>query len=124
MNTNQPIGRPRTADAVEGSLAARKHLALTGVLARQLDQISPGTARVRTVPVHTDRDGEQRVATWVVLDDALGQPIKADRAAHVAARRLLRAAFPAADWTRAQVYDALTGELAHYASVLPEELRG
>ncbi|MET9555122.1 hypothetical protein [Streptomyces sp. NPDC006645] len=124
MNTTQRIARPRTGEAVEGALAARKRLALTGVLARQLDEIAPGTARVRTVPVHTDRDGEQRVATWVVLDDVLGLPIKADRAAHVAARRLLRRAFPAADWTRPQVYDALTGDLALDEASMPEELHG
>ncbi|MFD5873746.1 hypothetical protein [Streptomyces sp. NPDC060322] len=122
MNTTQRTARPRAAAAVEGALAARKRLALTAVLARQLDQIAPGTARVRTVPVNTDRDGEQRLATWVVLDDALGLPIAADRAAHTAARRLLRAAFPDADWTRPHTYDAATGDLALDAPTLPEEL--
>ncbi|AYD86225.1 hypothetical protein SEA_DAROLANDSTONE_34 [Streptomyces phage Darolandstone] len=122
MNTTQRTARPRAAAAVEGALAARKRLALTAVLARQLDQIAPGTAQVRTVPVNTDRDGEQRLATWVVLDDALGLPIEADRAAHTAARRLLRAAFPAADWTRPHTYDAATGDLALDAPTLPEEL--
>lgn len=124
MNTTQRIAHPRTAEAVEGALAARKRLALMGVLARQLDEIATGTARVRTVPVHTDRDGEQRVATWVVLDDALGLPIEADRDAHRAARRLLRAAFPAADWSRPHTYDALTGELALDEPTMPEELHG
>ncbi|MFF5582690.1 hypothetical protein [Streptomyces hygroscopicus] len=94
----------------------------TAVIARQLDQIAPGTARVRTVPVSTDRDGEQRLATWVALDDALGGPVKADRAAHRAARGLLRRMFPAADWTRPQVYDAITGDLAVDEPTMPEEL--
>ncbi|MFF5495732.1 hypothetical protein [Streptomyces aquilus] len=122
MNTTQRTARPRAAEAVEGALAARKRLALTGVLARQLDQIAPGTARVRIVPVHTDRDGEQHVAMWVALDDALGLPLKADRAAHRAALGLLRRAFPAADWTRPHAYDAATGDLALDAPTLPEEL--
>ncbi|MDX3063394.1 hypothetical protein PV518_14580 [Streptomyces sp. ND04-05B] len=122
MNTPQRTARPRAAEAVKGALEARKRLQLTAVLARQLEQIAPGTARVRTVPVHTDRDGEQRLATWVVLDDALGLPIEADRAAHTAARRLLRAAFPAADWTRPHAYDTATGELALDGPAMPEEL--
>ncbi|CAM5489744.1 hypothetical protein SROCM77S_03974 [Streptomyces rochei] len=122
MNTTQPTAAPRAAEAVAGALAARKRLALTGVIARQLDQIAPGTARVRIVPVTTDRDGEQRVATWVSLDDALGLPLKADRAAHRAARGLLRRAFPAADWTRAHAYDVAAGDLALDAPTLPEEL--
>ncbi|OII60888.1 hypothetical protein BJP40_08480 [Streptomyces sp. CC53] len=122
MNTTERTAGPRAAQAIEGALAARKHLARTGVLARQLDQIAPGTARVRIVPVHTDRDGEQRLATWVALDDALGSPIKADRAAHRAALGLLRRAFPAADWTRPHVYDAAVGDLALDEPTLPEEL--
>ncbi|WP_411145312.1 hypothetical protein [Streptomyces sp. x-80] len=123
MNTSEITRRtPRAALAAQAFTAARKRLALTAVLARQLDQIVPGTARVRTVPVHTDRDGEQRLATWVVLDDALGLPIEADRAAHTAARRLLRAAFPAADWTQPHTYDTATGALALDAPAMPEEL--
>lgn len=122
MNNAQRTARPRAAAAVEGALAARKRLALTAVLARQLEQIAPGTARVRTVPVQTDRDGEQRLATWVVLDDALGLPIEADRDAHTAARRLLRRAFPAADWTRPHTYDTATGDLALDEPAMPEEL--
>lgn len=115
MNTTQPTGTP----AAE---ADRKHLARTGLIARQLDQIAPGTARVRTIPVSTDRDGEERLATWVALDDALGGPIEADRDAHRAARGLLRRMFPAADWTRPHVYDAITGDLAVDEPTMPEEL--
>ncbi|MEV0559422.1 hypothetical protein AB0I27_39000 [Streptomyces sp. NPDC050597] len=117
MNTPQ-----RTAEAPSAT-DAEKHRIRTDVIARQLDQIAPGTARVRTAPVRTDRDGEQRLATWVALDDALGQPIKANRDAHRAARGLLRRMFPAADWTRPHVYDAITGDLALDAPTMPEELR-
>ncbi|PVC91440.1 hypothetical protein DBP19_16620 [Streptomyces sp. CS090A] len=122
MNTTKPTARPRAAAAVEGARAARKRLVLTGVLARQLDEIAPGTTRVRIVPVRTDRDGEQRVAMWVALDDALGLPLKADRLAHRAALGLLRRAFPAADWTRPHAYDTATGDLALDVPTLPEEL--
>ena len=102
MNTSKPIHRaPRAALAVLGAHRARRRLARTEVIARQLDAIAPGTVHVRTVPVQTDHDGEQRVATWVVLDDVLGLPVKADRAAHHAARGLLTRMFPGADWTRA-----------------------
>ncbi|WP_275463345.1 hypothetical protein [Streptomyces noursei] len=123
MNTTQATARsPRTALAIEGALAGRRHLTRRAVIARQLDAIAPGTVHVRTVPVHTDRDGERRLATWVVLDDALGQPIQADRDAHRAARGLLRRAFPAADWTRPLAYDAATGALAYDEPTMPEEL--
>ena len=123
MNTPETTRHtPRAALAAKAFTSARKRLALTAVLARQLDQIAPGTARVRTIPVQTDRDGEQRLATWVVLDDALGLPIEADRDAHTAARRLLRLAFPAADWTRPHAYDTATGALALDEPAMPEEL--
>jgi hypothetical protein len=115
VNTPQPT-------ATTAAEADPKHHARTAVIARQLDLIAPGTARVRTVPVRTDRDGGERLATWVALDDALGGPIAADRDAHRAARGLLRRMFPAADWTRPQVYDAITGDLAVDEPTMPEEL--
>ncbi|MCX4824216.1 hypothetical protein OG883_31040 [Streptomyces sp. NBC_01142] len=87
-----------------------------------MDAIAPGTVHVRTVPVWTDRDGTRRLATWVALDDALGLPIKADRAAHRAARGLLRRMFPAADWTRALAYDAHTGDLDLAEPLAPADL--
>ncbi|MGW0756158.1 hypothetical protein ACWD1Y_06655 [Streptomyces sp. NPDC002814] len=117
MNTPE-----RTAPAPTAS-GAETHAIRTAVIARQLDQIAPGTARVRTAPVRTERDGEQRLTTWVALDDALGGPVKADRDAHRAARGLLLRMFPAADWTRPQLYDAITGALAVDQPVMPEELR-
>ncbi|MFM9576806.1 hypothetical protein ACKI1I_03765 [Streptomyces turgidiscabies] len=115
MNTPERTAAAPSADA-------EKHATRTAVIARQLDQIAPGTARVRTAPVRTERDGEQRLTTWVALDDALGGPIKADRDAHRAARGLLLRMFPAADWTRPQLYDAITGALAVDKPVMPEEL--
>ncbi|WP_245607467.1 hypothetical protein [Streptomyces prunicolor] len=112
MNTSKPIHRaPRAALAVLGAHRARRRLARREVIARQLDAIAPGTVHVRTVPVQTDRDGEQRAATWVVLDDVLGLPVKADRTGHRAARGLLVRMFPGADWSRALAYDARTGDL-------------
>ncbi|MFH8793822.1 hypothetical protein [Streptomyces sp. NPDC017941] len=122
MNTPQATRRLRAAKAVQGAQRARKDLLRRAVLARQLDQIAPGTVRVRTVPVSADQDGEQRLATAVALDDALGLPVTADRAAHRAAHGLLRRMFPAADWRRPQVYDALTGALAVDEPTMPEEL--
>ncbi|MEW1774707.1 hypothetical protein [Streptomyces sp. NPDC086777] len=117
MNTPESTAAPTAADA-------EKHATRTAVIARQLDQIAPGTARVQTIPVPTNRDGEERRATWVVLGDALGGPVKADRDAHRAARGLLLRMFPAADWTRPQVYDAITGALdIATRPVMPEELR-
>ncbi|WP_243085325.1 hypothetical protein [Streptomyces sp. 891-h] len=101
---------------------AEKHRARIGVIARQLDQIAPGTARVRTVPVTVELDDEQRRKVWVSLDDALGHPISADRDAHRAARGLLRRMLPDADWSRPHVYDAITGELTDDAPTMPEEL--
>ncbi|MFE2043206.1 hypothetical protein ACFXAZ_20215 [Streptomyces sp. NPDC059477] len=116
MNTPERTAAAPSADA-------DKHATRTAVIARQLDQIAPGTVRVRTAPVRTERDGEQRLTTWVVLGDALGGPVKADRDAHRAARGLLLRMFPAADWSRPQVYDAITGALAVDTPVMPEELR-
>ncbi|MFE9340834.1 hypothetical protein [Streptomyces sp. NPDC007063] len=115
MTTNQ------TTDAAPAT-DAEKRRTLAGVIARQLDQIAPGTARVRTVPVTVELDGDQHRKTWVALDDALGHPIEADRAAHRAARGLLRRMLPAADWSRPLVYDAVTGELSDDESPMPEEL--
>ncbi|MGW3511211.1 hypothetical protein [Streptomyces sp. NPDC000994] len=111
MNTPQPTGTPRAALAVKGARAARERVRsraeFVRIMAAQLDEIAPGTVRVRTVPV--TRDGRRR--TFVVLDAAAG-PIEADRDAHRAAYGLLQRAFPAADWSRPRVYDARTGQLA------------
>ncbi|MEI5099029.1 hypothetical protein RB200_10765 [Streptomyces sp. PmtG] len=123
MNTPEATRPPfRPARAIQGARQARNDLARRDLIARQLDAIAPGTARVRTVPVSTERDGEQHLATAVALDDALGFPVAADRDAHRAARGLLRRMFPAADWSRPQVYDAITGALAVDEPTMPEEL--
>lgn len=109
MNTEQATARtttPRAAQGIIGAHAARRDQQRTGVIARQLDQIAPGTVRVRTVPVTTDG----RRGTWVILDSATG-PVGADREQHVAAHGLITRMFPRADWTRPQSYDARTGLL-------------
>ncbi|MCA1218866.1 hypothetical protein [Streptomyces sp. 8L] len=112
----------RAALAINGARAARRSLTRTRLIARQLDAIAPGTVHVRTVPVWKETDGTGRRATWVVLDDALGLPIKADADAHRAARGLLARMFPATDWTRPHAYDALTGELSLDEPAMPAEL--
>ncbi|MGW6518579.1 hypothetical protein [Streptomyces sp. NPDC054962] len=109
MNTEQATARttgPRAVQGILGARAAQRDQQRTGVIARQLDQIAPGTVRVRTVPVTTD--GRRR--TWVILDSATG-PVGADREQHVAAHGLITRMFPCADWTRPQSYDARTGLL-------------
>ncbi|MEU9141679.1 hypothetical protein AB0D33_38065 [Streptomyces sp. NPDC048404] len=118
MNDNQVS---RTAQAITGALAARRHLARTNVIARQLDEIAPGTVRVRIVPVWTDRNGSPRKRTWVVLDSATG-PARADRDQHRAALGLITRMHPKADWTRPHMYDARTGELTLDAPCAPAEL--
>ncbi|MFD5230986.1 hypothetical protein ACFWJ5_21100 [Streptomyces qaidamensis] len=108
MNTPKPTEHraPRAAHALQGAAAARRRVQFIEVIARQLDEIAPGTVRVRVVPV--TRDGRRR--TWVVLDSETG-PVGADRERHRAAYGLLTRAFPAADWSVARTYDARTGEL-------------
>ncbi|MCX5362913.1 hypothetical protein OG864_29885 [Streptomyces sp. NBC_00124] len=121
MNNAEPTQAPRAAQAVKGAEAARRHVARTGVIARQLEQIAPGTVRVRIVPVWKKTTGEGRTRTWVVLDSATG-PVDADREQHRAAYNLLRHMFPGADWTQALAYDARTGELIVDAPCAPAEL--
>lgn len=96
---------PRAVLAIIGAAAARRRARFVEVVARQLNEIAPGTVRVRVVPV--TRDDRRR--TWVVLDSATG-PVGADREQHRAAYGLLTRAFPDTDWTRARTYDARTGE--------------
>lgn len=88
---------------------------LRGILARQLDQIAPGTARVRIVPV----EPTARTARWVTLDDVLGVPVEAERDAHRDALRLLRNVYPDADWSRPLTYDATAGTLTPDAPTAP-----
>lgn len=122
-NPERPIVNPPQPTAAPTTEAERKHAVRTGVIARQLDQIAPGTIRVRIVPVRTaDHNGADRLTTWVVLTDALGGPVGADRDAHRAAAGLLTRMFPGADWARPQVYDAITGALSVDEPTMPEEL--
>jgi hypothetical protein len=108
VNIPQRTRTPRAVQAVLGARRARQRTQFVAVIARQLDAIAPGTARVRTVPV--TRDGRRR--TWVVLDDSAGRPVEADLDATRAAFGLLRRAFPAADWSVPRTYNATTGALA------------
>jgi hypothetical protein len=89
----------------------------TAVVARQLNEIAPGTVRVRIVPVQMD----DRRRVWIALNSATG-PVVADREQHRAALGLLRRMLPAADWTRAATYDASTGELTPDALCASAEL--
>jgi hypothetical protein len=115
--TTETIALPRAVQAVKGADAARRHAQRTGVIARQLDQIAPGTVRVRIIPVTVDG----RPRTWVVLDSATG-PVEADRDAHHAAYGLLRRMFPGEEWTRAVTYDARTGYVTYDEPTAPAEL--
>ncbi|MFF8095719.1 hypothetical protein [Streptomyces sp. NPDC016675] len=117
MNTPQRTRPLRAAQAIKGARAARRHTRFVTTVARQLDEIAPGTVRVRTVPVTR----ENRRRTFVVLDSATG-PVGADREQHRAAFGLLSRAFPGADWTRPQSYDARTGVLAIDQTAAPAEL--
>lgn len=121
MNTQNTVPSVTTVPSVftDGARLARHHVERVGIIARQLDQIAPGTTTVRTVPITLD--GERR--TWVALDNALGQPVLADRAAHVAAYRLLRNLLPDAPWGTAPLdYDATTGETRDAAPTVPAAL--
>jgi hypothetical protein len=121
VNTPKPTEHraARAAHALKGAAAARRRAQFVEVIARQLDEIAPGTVRVRTTPV--THDGHRR--TWVVLADADGrQTCETDRDAHRAALGLLTRAFPLADWTKPRQYDARTGVLAVDEPVAPAEL--
>ncbi|WP_224302287.1 hypothetical protein [Streptomyces olivaceus] len=112
MNNPQRTRTPRAAQAVKGARAARARISTRAqfvrIMAAQLDEIAPGTTRVRTVPV--TRDGRRR--TWITLDDVTGRAVEADRDEHAAALGLLQRAFPVADWSVPRSYDARTGVLS------------
>ncbi|MGC0427648.1 hypothetical protein RKD32_004003 [Streptomyces sp. SAI-195] len=111
MNTPQRTRLPRAAQAVKGARNARARISsraeFVRIVAAQLDEIAPGTVRVRTIPV--TRDGRRR--TWITLDDVTGRAVEADRDEHAAAYGLLQRAFPVADWSVPRSYDARTGVL-------------
>ncbi|MEU7340578.1 hypothetical protein [Streptomyces sp. NPDC007074] len=121
MNSTQITRAPRATQAISGAAAARRHVQRTGVIARQLEEIAPGTVRVRIVPVWTTREGAGRTRRWVVLDGANGAAA-ADRAQHRAALGLITRMHPGADWTKPQSYDARTGELTLDTPCAPAEL--
>ncbi|MEU4998278.1 hypothetical protein [Streptomyces sp. NPDC021622] len=112
----------RTAQAVQGGRAARRHLARTDVIARQLADIAQGTVRVRTVPVRTVQDGTERRSTRVMLADAEGRPVAADREAHRATLGLLARMLPGVDRSRPLTYDARTGRFTADEPTAPVDL--
>ncbi|MEV7991593.1 hypothetical protein AB0O67_06665 [Streptomyces sp. NPDC086077] len=107
MNTPQITRRPRAVLAIKGAQRARARTRFVRVVARQLDQIAPGTIRVHTTP--TTHHG--RATRAVVLYSASGT-LPTTREQRSAAYGLLSRAFPEADWDRARTYDAATGVLA------------
>ncbi|MFJ2909393.1 hypothetical protein ACIO8F_08145 [Streptomyces sp. NPDC087228] len=118
MNTPQRTRRLRACYAIYGARSARQHIARTAAIGRQLDQIAPGTAEVRIVPVTTD----DRPYTRAVLLNDLIQPVSAGHDARAAAARLLRHMFPRADWSAPQRYDVHTGHLTPDVPAVPAAL--
>ncbi|WP_432155553.1 hypothetical protein [Streptomyces sp. bgisy153] len=100
--------RPRAVLAIRGAQRARARTRFVRVVARQLDQIAPGTVRVAVAPLVVN----SRPRTWVELVDADGRSVGTSRDQAAAAHGLLARAFPEADWTVPRVYDARTGDLA------------
>ncbi|MFE4328693.1 hypothetical protein ACFRQM_04340 [Streptomyces sp. NPDC056831] len=118
MNTPQRTRRLRAGIAIYGARSARQHIARTAAISRQLDQIAPGTAEVRIVPVTID----DQHRTWAVLLNDLIQPVSAGHDARAAAARLLRHMFPRADWSAPQRYNVHTGHLTPDAPTAPAAL--
>ncbi|QMP84102.1 hypothetical protein HQ601_00040 [Streptomyces phage Alderaan] len=110
------------AAALRGGQAGRKHVEFRNRLAAELHRIAPGTVRVYLTPVYTDAAGVPTRRTLVSLATLTGQPIQADAEAHRAARRLLVAEFPAADWTHPYIYRADTGRLLDQTRTAPAAL--
>lgn len=108
MNTTKPTRVPRAALAIKGAQRARARTRFARVMARQLDQIAPGTVRVAVAPLVVN----DRPRTRVELIDAAGRNVGTTREQHAAAYGLLSRAFPDADWTQPRTYDARTGVLA------------
>ncbi|MFI7563833.1 hypothetical protein ACIBVM_18585 [[Kitasatospora] papulosa] len=118
MNT-QRIRRPlRAAEQIRGARAGRLHIHRTNAIGRMLDTIAPGTHTVRTIPVTIDDTRRLRV----VVENALGQPVTADRAAHRAAAKVLITMFPGVEWTAPQRYTVHTGHVTPDAPTAPAAL--
>ncbi|MFJ5999624.1 hypothetical protein [Streptomyces sp. NPDC092370] len=120
MNTPQRTERPalRAALGIKGARAARRRTQFVAVVARQLDEITPGTVRVHTAPT-THQGRKNRL---VVLFSASGSALPTTREQRSAAYGLLGRAFPGADWSRPRTYDAATGVLAVDEPIAPAEL--
>jgi hypothetical protein len=79
-------------------------------------------AKVRVTPVVSSRDGRMRQFWTVLALDAAGCEIPLPGLV-VPVTNLLRAAFPDANWERAQNYNVTTGRLTLYRPRRPECLR-
>ncbi|MFJ5063730.1 hypothetical protein ACIP96_30480 [Streptomyces nigra] len=116
---------PRAAQAVKSANAARRdltrHQQRTGVIARQLEQIAPGTVRVRTAPCGR-RPTASAASARTSSSTAPPAPSKPTASSTAHAYNFLRRMFPGADWTRPLAYDARTGELTVDAPCAPAEL--
>ncbi|MCX5266054.1 hypothetical protein [Streptomyces sp. NBC_00199] len=117
MNTHQRTRAPRAIEAILGARRARRRTQFVAVVARQLQEIAPGTLRVLVTPVN--HNGATR--TMVALEGANGG-VSAGRAQHAEAFGLLHRAFPQADWTNARVYDSRTGVLSVHEPIAPAAL--
>ncbi|MET7760426.1 hypothetical protein ABZT27_37965 [Streptomyces sp. NPDC005389] len=102
----------RAAEAINGARAYRRQCAFRDDLATRLHALHPGIARVHLTPVVTDVNGEARRQTLVSLYDSVGYAVAAPLGAHRAARLLILDAFPAADWSVPQIFNAAYGVLA------------
>ncbi|MFF4177618.1 hypothetical protein [Streptomyces sp. NPDC001633] len=122
MNSQTTRRTLRAAHYLTGARIGHRHVTRTRVIRRQLDQIAPGVHTVRTVPVWTDGTGSVQLTAYVVLLDALGLSLRADREAHRAAYGLLCRLLPGTDWSHPYAYDVATGVLVLDVPALPEEL--
>ncbi|MEV7205750.1 MULTISPECIES: hypothetical protein [unclassified Streptomyces] len=118
MNAPQITRRPRAVLAIKGAQRARRRTRFVRAVARQLQEIAPGTVRVAVAPLVV----ESRPRTWVELVDADGRAVGTTREQHRAAFGLLSRAFPLADWTQPRAYDARTGVLAVDQLAAPADL--
>ncbi|MFJ5143273.1 hypothetical protein [Streptomyces sp. NPDC088707] len=112
----------RAVEAINGARAYRRQCAFRDSLATQLHAIHPGIARVHLTPVVTDMGGEVRRQTLVSLYDSTGFAVTAPLGAHRAARLLVLDAFPGADWSLPQIYNAGYGVLSVNVPEAPAEL--
>ncbi|MFF7146074.1 hypothetical protein ACFZB5_33575 [Streptomyces nodosus] len=118
MNTAKPSRILRGGQAILGARRARQRTRFVAFIARQLDEIAPGTVRVAVAPLTINN----RPRTWVELIDASDRVVSTAADQCRAAFGLLSRAFPDADWSRPRVYDTRTGRLILDEPTTPAEL--